>query len=145
MCSTKSSNKLRCLQIFSLLGIKFTALKVSVFGVYLVRIFQHSNWIRRDAKYLSLFSPNAGKYGPETPNTDTFHPVVVKRDASEIGCCVLPKEYNFLGLFWRISNFHWCVYWNTLIKSSLSVSVWQKDVVPLSLWGYLILQVLYLI
>ena len=74
-----------------------------------------------------------------------FHPVVVKRDASEIGCCVLPKEYNFLGLFWRISNFHWCVYWNTLIKSSLSVSVWQKDVVPLSLWGYLILQVLYLI
>ena len=32
--------------------------------------------IRRDTKYLSLFSPNAGKYGPEkTPRLDTFHAV----------------------------------------------------------------------
>ena len=32
---------------------------------FLVRIFQHSDWIRRDTKYLSVFSRNAGKYGPE--------------------------------------------------------------------------------
>ena len=31
----------------------------------LVRIFSHSNWIRRDTPYLSIFSPNAGKEGPE--------------------------------------------------------------------------------
>ena len=43
----------------------YTAWKVFVFGAFLVRIFPHSDWIRRD-KYLSVFSPNAGKYGPES-------------------------------------------------------------------------------
>ena len=37
----------------------FTAWKLSVFEVILVRIFLHSDWIH------PLFSPNAGKYGPE--------------------------------------------------------------------------------
>ena len=32
---------------------------------FLVRIFPNSDWIRRDTSYLSLFSTNAGKYGPE--------------------------------------------------------------------------------
>ena len=30
-----------------------------------VRIFPHSDWIRRDTEYLSVFSPNSGKYRPE--------------------------------------------------------------------------------
>ena len=35
---------------------------------FLVSIFPHSDWIRRD----TVFSPNAGKYGPEkTPHLDT--------------------------------------------------------------------------
>ena len=38
---------------------------MGVFGVFLVRIFPHTNWMRKDAKYLSVFSPNAGKNGPE--------------------------------------------------------------------------------
>ena len=42
-----------------------TTWNVSVFGVFLVLIFPHSDWIRRDTLYLSVFSPNAGKYGPE--------------------------------------------------------------------------------
>ena len=43
---------------------------------FLVRIFPYSNWILRDTSYLSVFSPNAGKYGPEkTPYLDTFHAV----------------------------------------------------------------------
>ena len=43
---------------------------------FLVRIFPHSDWIRRDAEYLSVFNPNAGKYGPEkTLYLDTFHAV----------------------------------------------------------------------
>ena len=29
-----------------------------------VPIFPHSDWIRRNTPYLSLFSSNAGKYGP---------------------------------------------------------------------------------
>ena len=44
---------------------------------FLVRIFPHSDWMRRDTKYLSVFSPNAAKYGPEkTPYLDTFHAVM---------------------------------------------------------------------
>ena len=42
-----------------------TAWKWSVFGAFLLRIFRHSDGIRRDMKYLSVFSPNAEKYGPE--------------------------------------------------------------------------------
>ena len=38
---------------------------------FLVRIFPHLNWIRRDTEYLSLFSPNVRK----TPYLDTFHAV----------------------------------------------------------------------
>ena len=40
---------------------------------FLIRIFLHLERIRRDTEYLSLFSPNAGKHGPEkTPYLDTF-------------------------------------------------------------------------
>ena len=42
----------------------------------LVRIFPHSDWIRRDTPYLSVFRPNAGKCGPEkTPYMETFRAV----------------------------------------------------------------------
>ena len=34
-------------------------------SIFLVRIFPHSDWIRRDTPYLSVFSPNEGKCGPE--------------------------------------------------------------------------------
>ena len=44
--------------------------------LFLVLIFPHSEWIRRDTSYLSVFTPNAEKYGPEiTPYLDTFHTV----------------------------------------------------------------------
>ena len=43
----------------------YTTWKVSVFGVILVCIFPHSEWIRRDTPYFSVFGPNVGKYGPE--------------------------------------------------------------------------------
>ena len=45
--------------------ILITALKVSVFWVFLNHIFLHSNWVRRDTPYLFISSPNAGKYGSE--------------------------------------------------------------------------------
>ena len=45
---------------------------------FLVNIFLHSDWIRKDTKHLPLFSPNVGKYGPEkTPYLDTFHALSV--------------------------------------------------------------------
>ena len=44
--------------------------------LFLVRIFQHSDWIRRNTKYLSVCSPNVGKCGPEiAAYLDTFHSV----------------------------------------------------------------------
>ena len=43
----------------------FTAWKVAVFGVILVSIFPHLDWIRRGTDYPSAFSPNAGKCWPE--------------------------------------------------------------------------------
>ena len=43
----------------------------------LVGIFPHSDWIRRDTPYLSVFSPNVGKYGPQLiPYLGTFHAVL---------------------------------------------------------------------
>ena len=33
--------------------------------IFLVRILPHSEWIGRDREYLSVFSPNMGKYGPD--------------------------------------------------------------------------------
>ena len=50
---------------FKLMKELFTGWKVSVFGVILVRIFPHSDWIRWDTPYLSVFSPNEGKCRPE--------------------------------------------------------------------------------
>ena len=49
---------------------------MSVIGVFLVRISPHPDWIGRDTPYFSIFSPNAGKYGPEKlPTADIFHAV----------------------------------------------------------------------
>ena len=49
---------------------------------FLVRIFPHSDRIRWDT-YLSVFSPNAGKYVSEkTPYLDTFHAVIYDGDFS---------------------------------------------------------------
>ena len=33
--------------------------------LFCIRIFLHSDWIRKDTPYLSLFNPNAGIYGTE--------------------------------------------------------------------------------
>ena len=38
---------------------------MSVFGVFLVGIFTHSNCVRRFTLNISVFNPNAGKCGPE--------------------------------------------------------------------------------
>ena len=54
-----------CIKAPSFIFEWVTAWKVSVFGVFLVGIFLHSNWIRRDIPYLSVFSQNARKYGTE--------------------------------------------------------------------------------
>ena len=42
-----------------------TVWKVSVFGVFLIRFFLHSDRIQRDTEYLSVISLNSGKYGSQ--------------------------------------------------------------------------------
>ena len=54
------------------LSKEITAWKVPVFGVFLVRISLHSDWIRRDTEYLSVFIPNEGKYGSENSEYGQF-------------------------------------------------------------------------
>ena len=67
---------------------------MSKYGVFLIRILPHSDWIHRDTKYLSVFSPNAGKYAPEkTPYLDNFHAVIFKANnkSSETMCKAMLK------------------------------------------------------
>ena len=53
-----------------------TAGKVSKYEVISGPFFPYLGWIRRDISYLSVFSPNARKCGPEiTLYLDTFHAV----------------------------------------------------------------------
>ena len=67
---------------------------------FLVRIFPHSDWIQRDTKYLSVFSPNARKYGPEKPPyLDTFHAVCIILNYLNISAC---KEL-ILTVFFLVS------------------------------------------
>ena len=50
-----------------------TAWKYPDTEFFLIRIFSYSDWIRIVTPYLSVFSPNAWKYGPEkTSYLDTF-------------------------------------------------------------------------
>ena len=49
-----------------------STLRVSILGVFLVRIFPPSDWIWRDTSYLSIFNPNVGKCGLEKLLIPTF-------------------------------------------------------------------------
>ena len=62
------SNKFWSLTGFGLLfecRFKFQFVKSVRIRKYSGPHFSHLNWIRRDIPYLSVFSPNAGKYWPE--------------------------------------------------------------------------------
>ena len=69
-----AGNKLKHLSIWCNAKIHrtTTAWKMSIFWVFLVHISPHLDWIRRDTPYLSTFSPNEGKYGPEKLRIQTL-------------------------------------------------------------------------
>ena len=76
---------------------------------FLVRIFRHSDWIRRDTSYLSVFSPNAGKYGPEkSPYLDTFHTV---RTISACVWCIKIYFCIYINLFIFFSRHVFASFW----------------------------------
>ena len=58
------------------------AWKVSIYGVFVVGIFPHSDWIRRDKESLSVFNPRiCSKCGKirtrKTPNMDAFRALYI--------------------------------------------------------------------
>ena len=93
----------------------YTAWKVSVFGVSLLRIFPHSDWIR----YLSVFSPNAGKYGPEkTPCLDTFHvvPYIIVKQNNRY---VIKFIRNFKNLISKVTSMTFTIYNHYILLTML--------------------------
>ena len=71
--------------------------------VFLVRIFPHSDWIRRDTSYLSVFSPNAGKY--DQKNSEYGH---FLRSVNEHNLSFLLQFFSFTR--W-INPYQRCI-WN---------------------------------
>ena len=65
-----------------------TVWKMSVFGVFLVRVFLHSDWIWRGTESLFLFNQNAGKYGPENLQIRTLF----------TQCRLVPNSLTYLHL-----------------------------------------------
>ena len=92
-----------------------TAWEVNVFGVFLVCIFSYLDVIRRDTLYLSIFSLNAGKYGPEkTSNMNSFYEVLFQirtsKEALLLLQCHFTKRhkkvfYWLLGIFYMKGSF----------------------------------------
>ena len=75
--------------------------------LFLVRIFPHLNYMRRNMKYLSVFSPNAGKYRPEkTLYLDTFHVVNVLLDWN----ASFTKDWSNFEFDWEYFKcpINWC-------------------------------------
>ena len=76
-----------------------TVWKGFVFGAFLLRIFPHSDGIRRDMEYLSVFSPNAEKYGPEKLRIRTLF----------TQCWKYQKTKSFLTFPRAIEMEHWAI------------------------------------
>ena len=78
MCETYTET-MNCLKVFPkepdiIASFEYCVKSVQMRSFFLVRIFPYSDWVRRDTPYISVFSPNEVKYGPEkTPYLDTFH------------------------------------------------------------------------
>ena len=86
-------------------GASDTAWKVSVFGVILVRIFPHSDWIWKDLSVSLRIQSECGKIRTRiTRNMDTFYEVWYLRHlkAFEIISNVMPVL--LLILFWWYFN-----------------------------------------
>ena len=115
-----------------------TAWKVVVFGIFLVHIFPHLDWIRKDTEYLSVINPNAGKYGPEKLRVRTlFTPWVF-----QIGhLTIWFKSYTSLKLSKYQNEEHatfslWISHWN--------VDLWYNHLLPLFLLHVFLYLLVYL-
>ena len=101
---------------------------MSVFGVILVRMFPHLDWIRRDTSYLSLFKSKCGEMlTRKISNMDTFHAV---NDPSQMLDSVLNslleqrQSYDILDIpqvtymYFRSWRLRPCLLWDNFYRSN---------------------------
>ena len=114
-----------------------TEWKVYVFGVFLVRIFQHSDWMLRDTPYSvriqfvsCRIQSECGKMRTrKTSNTDTFHAVSVKSVFKILSESKMDREVNYFhkmlnfrcltGFFWirkNINSWKIILSWRRLLS-----------------------------
>ena len=102
-----------------------TAWKCPNTGLFLVRIFPLSDWIRKDTSYLSVFSPNAGKYGPEiTSYLDIFHVVRL------LGKCKATIRVHFVFQSQQVRNCYYYMIGDALIQNvPFYMALWGVELV----------------
>ena len=111
------------IQTFEWFWLVDTARKVPKYGVISGPYFPACSWIRRDISYLSVFSPNVGKHGPEiTPYLDTFCAVwegcfdlliFLLRKVSKIKLSFMLVALlliTYLGHIWTFNFLRYCWY-----------------------------------
>ena len=109
-----------------------TAWKVSVFEVFLVLFFTHSDWIERDPPYLSVSSPHAGKYGPEKLGIRTLFKQCGLRQFVPIflSISMLPSVLGELGSTGkkRFKQIHIATSWhNTYRRTTIGLSIHNNN------------------
>ena len=94
-------------------------LKIVRIRSYSGLIFPHSDWIRRDTEYLSVFNPNGGKCGPEKLRTKTFFTQWLMLPATRLAfiCFILRQKSR------RRTRFHYLFSWRSFLVA-LSSATW---------------------
>ena len=109
------------------LFLLITAWKVSVFGVILVRIFPHSDWIRRYSVSLLIQSRCERIRNKITPNTNTFYTVSTTLGNIKMRLCY--PETHCKG------QYTYDVHENFLIFKTLHpLSIYVQNFPPPWLW-----------
>ena len=97
-------------------SVQIRAFFCSVFSR--IRIFPHSDWIRRDTEYLSVFSPNVGKYrSKKTSYFDTFHAMYPLQTSENQNIPEFFRRYRKRSMAW-----------NGLMTSSVLIYHWLPDI-----------------
>ena len=91
-----------------------TASEVSIFGVFLVRIFPHSSWIRRDTEYLFVFSPNTGKYRRENSEYTVYFAINIILQSVSRQCSHL---FRFFPVFCSGCIWNTLKHWYEMVES----------------------------
>ena len=117
---------------------------MSVFRVFLVRIFPNSNWIGRFIGLISVFSPNAGKHGLEKLLIQTLFTqccfiiqifvVIINWNIhvtthiyikSRVTLTYAILEQLMFSSLWLLSNWKECIIFKTILKIRYYLSLWN--------------------